>query len=117
MTNLTQEPTLVVENLLTQFTTRAGVVNAVNEISFSVMPGQIMGLVGESGSGKSMTGYSIMGLIDAPGKVAGEQRSVTFVAKAQVCTVLSVAHGDIGSAVPKLTFHAGRGDFASCRIH
>ncbi len=71
MTNLTQTPTLVVENLLTQFTTRAGVVNAVNEISFSVMPGQIMGLVGESGSGKSMTGYSIMGLIDAPGKVAG----------------------------------------------
>jgi peptide/nickel transport system ATP-binding protein len=71
MTNQYQGPTLAVENLKTQFTTRAGVVNAVDEISFSVMPGQIMGLVGESGSGKSMTGYSIMGLIDAPGKVAG----------------------------------------------
>lgn len=67
----TQEATLVVQNLTTEFHTRAGIATAVNDVSFSVMPGQIMGLVGESGSGKSMTGYSIMGLIDAPGKVAG----------------------------------------------
>jgi len=64
-------PTLVVQNLTTQFATRAGVVTPVSDVSFSVMPGQIMGLVGESGSGKSMTGYSIMGLVDAPGKVTG----------------------------------------------
>jgi peptide/nickel transport system ATP-binding protein len=64
-------PTLSVSNLKTQFATRAGIVRAVDEISFSVMPGQIMGLVGESGSGKSMTGYSIMGLIDRPGEVVG----------------------------------------------
>ena len=63
------QATLSVEGLTTEFHTRAGVATAVNEVSFSVMPGQIMGLVGESGSGKSMTGYSIMGLIDAPGKV------------------------------------------------
>jgi peptide/nickel transport system ATP-binding protein len=69
MTNTHQGPTLAVNNLKTQFFSRAGVVNAVDEISFSVQPGQIMGLVGESGSGKSMTGYSIMGLIDPPGKV------------------------------------------------
>ena len=62
-------PTLSVSHLKTQFTTRAGIVKAVDDVSFSVMPGQIMGLVGESGSGKSMTGYSIMGLIDSPGKV------------------------------------------------
>ncbi|EGF33981.1 Oligopeptide transport ATP-binding protein oppD [Oxalobacteraceae bacterium IMCC9480] len=62
-------PTLSVSHLHTQFTTRAGIVKAVDDVSFSVMPGQIMGLVGESGSGKSMTGYSIMGLIDHPGKV------------------------------------------------
>ena len=48
-----------------------GLVKAVDDVSFSVAPGQIMGLVGESGSGKSMTGYSIMGLIDAPGRIAG----------------------------------------------
>jgi peptide/nickel transport system ATP-binding protein len=65
--------TLVVNNLQTQFSTRAGLVKAVDQVSFSIKRGEIMGLVGESGSGKSMTGYSIMGLIDAPGKiVAGE---------------------------------------------
>ena len=62
-------PTLAVANLKTHFTTRAGTVKAVDDVSFSVLPGQIMGLVGESGSGKSMTGYSIMGLIDSPGRV------------------------------------------------
>ena len=64
-------PTLAVSHLKTQFKTQAGIVKAVDDVSFSVMPGQIMGLVGESGSGKSMTGYSIMGLIDAPGEVTG----------------------------------------------
>ncbi|WP_413541708.1 ABC transporter ATP-binding protein [Collimonas humicola] len=65
--------TLVVNNLQTQFATRAGLVKAVDQVSFTIKRGEIMGLVGESGSGKSMTGYSIMGLIDAPGKiVAGE---------------------------------------------
>ncbi len=64
-------PTLAVSHLQTQFKTQAGIVKAVDDVSFSVMPGQIMGLVGESGSGKSMTGYSIMGLIDSPGEVTG----------------------------------------------
>ena len=65
----TAQPTLVVEGLTTQFQTRAGVVAPVNGVSFSIMPGQVMGLVGESGSGKSLTGYSIMGLIDPPGRI------------------------------------------------
>ena len=63
------EPTLRVENLRTHFFTRHGLVKAVEKVSFSVGPGKILGLVGESGSGKSMTGYSIMGLIDPPGRV------------------------------------------------
>ncbi len=63
------EPTLRVENLRTHFFTRQGVVKAVEDVSFSVGPGKILGLVGESGSGKSMTGYSIMGLVDPPGRV------------------------------------------------
>ncbi|SDX96609.1 peptide/nickel transport system ATP-binding protein [Collimonas sp. OK242] len=63
--------TLVVNNLQTQFATRAGLVKAVDQVSFAVKRGEIMGLVGESGSGKSMTGYSIMGLVDAPGKIVG----------------------------------------------
>ena len=60
---------LEVRGLCTEFSTRAGLVKAVDDLSFSLEPGQIMGLVGESGSGKSMTGYSIMGLVDAPGKI------------------------------------------------
>ena len=62
-------PTLQVENLKTHFFTKAGVVKAVDGVDFAVLPGEIMGLVGESGSGKSMTGYSIMGLIDPPGRL------------------------------------------------
>ena len=62
-------PVLQIDNLRTHFFTKAGVVKAVDDVSFSIARGKILGLVGESGSGKSMTGYSIMGLIDAPGRV------------------------------------------------
>ncbi len=62
-------PALQVENLKTHFFTKAGTVKAVDGVSFTVERGQIMGLVGESGSGKSMTGYSLLGLVDAPGRV------------------------------------------------
>lgn len=61
---------LEVRGLTTRFETRAGMVTAVNDVSFSVQPGRILGLVGESGSGKSVTGFSILGLIDAPGEVS-----------------------------------------------
>jgi peptide/nickel transport system ATP-binding protein len=60
---------LTVKGLRTHFFTRAGVVKAVDDVSFAVDRGQVLGLVGESGSGKSMTGYSLMGLIDPPGRV------------------------------------------------
>ena len=65
----TAAPLLQVEGLRMHFFTKAGVVKAVDDVSFAVARGQILGLVGESGSGKSMTGYSIMGLIDAPGRI------------------------------------------------
>ncbi|MFO1324864.1 MAG: ABC transporter ATP-binding protein [Burkholderiales bacterium] len=63
------EPVLTVDGLRTHFFTKAGVVRAVDDVSFAVDRGQVLGLVGESGSGKSMTGYSLMGLIDPPGRV------------------------------------------------
>jgi peptide/nickel transport system ATP-binding protein len=65
------QPTLSVQNLQTTFFTRGGEVKAVNDVSFDVHQGKVMGLVGESGSGKSVTGFSIMGLIDPPGRVTG----------------------------------------------
>jgi peptide/nickel transport system ATP-binding protein len=62
-------PLLQVEGLRMHFFTKAGVVKAVDDVSLSVDRGSVLGLVGESGSGKSMTGYSIMGLIDEPGRI------------------------------------------------
>jgi peptide/nickel transport system ATP-binding protein len=60
---------LEVRGLRTHFFTKAGVVKAVDDVSFGVDRGRVLGLVGESGSGKSMTGYSILGLVDAPGRI------------------------------------------------
>ena len=62
-------PLLEVAGLRTHFFTKAGVVKAVDDVSFSLARGEVLGLVGESGSGKSITGYSIMGLVDPPGRV------------------------------------------------
>ncbi len=60
---------LKVENLRTYFETERGIVKSVDGISFEVGKGEIFGLVGESGSGKSITGFSLIGLLDANGKV------------------------------------------------
>jgi peptide/nickel transport system ATP-binding protein len=62
-------PLLQVDGLRMHFFTKAGVVKAVDDVSFGVARGEILGLVGESGSGKSMTGYSILGLVDPPGRI------------------------------------------------
>lgn len=57
---------LSVQDLSVRFHTRDGIINAVNNVSFSVESGQILGIVGESGSGKSVTCYSLMGLVPVP---------------------------------------------------
>jgi len=62
---------LEVQDLRTHFATHAGPLRAVDGVSFSVDRGRILGLVGESGSGKSVTGYSLIGLVDPPGRIVG----------------------------------------------
>ena len=64
---------LDVDNLHTHFFTRRGLVRAVDGISFQVHKGEVVGLIGESGSGKSVTGFSIMRLVDAPGRIVEGQ--------------------------------------------
>ncbi|MDO1582709.1 ABC transporter ATP-binding protein [Rhizobium oryzicola] len=64
-------PALSVENLSVTFKTRKGLVTAINDVSFHVNPGEVLGVVGESGSGKSVTGLAAMGLIDPPGRISG----------------------------------------------
>ncbi|CAO3436359.1 ABC transporter ATP-binding protein [Azospirillum argentinense] len=65
------EPLLRVDGLKTHFLTRAGTVKAVDGVDLRLDRGEILGLVGESGSGKSVTGQSILGLVDPPGRVVG----------------------------------------------
>ena len=60
---------LRVRDLVTHFETHSGLIKAVDGVSFDVHKGQVLGLVGESGSGKSVTGFSILGLIDPPGRI------------------------------------------------
>src|SRR5699024_11505532 len=62
---------LEVQDLKTHFFTRAGVAPAIDGVSFDVERGEVLGVVGESGSGKSVTGFSILGLIDPPGRITG----------------------------------------------
>ena len=62
-------PALEVTDLVTEFDTASGPLRAVDGVSFSLAPGQITGLVGESGSGKTVTGFSLLGLVDAPGRI------------------------------------------------
>ena len=61
---------LDVRHLRVEFPTRRGVLTAVDDVSFSIAPGEVLGVVGESGAGKSLTGAAIIGLLEPPGRIA-----------------------------------------------
>jgi peptide/nickel transport system ATP-binding protein len=69
-------PLLTVDGLTTRFRTPQGALTAVNDVSFDLQPGRILGLVGESGSGKSVTALSLLNLVDKPGEVSA--RAILF---------------------------------------
>ncbi len=70
------EPLLKVEHLRIEFNTRRGILVAVDDISFNVMPGEVFGIVGESGAGKSLTGQAIIGLLEPPGRIGAGRISL-----------------------------------------
>ena len=65
------EPLLRVEKLRVELPTRRGVLTAIDDISFAIAPGEVLGVVGESGAGKSLTGAAIIGLLEPPLRIAG----------------------------------------------
>ncbi len=65
------DPLLQIRHLRVEFPTRRGTLTAVDDVSFGIAPGEILGMVGESGAGKSMTGAAIIGLLEPPGRIAG----------------------------------------------
>ena len=67
------KPLLEVQHLRVEFPTRRGTLLALDDVSFDIAPGEILGVVGESGAGKSLTGAAIIGLLEPPGRVAGGQ--------------------------------------------
>jgi len=64
---------LQVRNLVVEFPGRHGTLRALDDISFNIAPGEILGIVGESGAGKSLTSAAIIGLLDPPGRISGGQ--------------------------------------------
>lgn len=75
------EPVLEIKNLNVQFHTHEGVVKAVNDLSYSVMPGETLGIVGESGSGKSVSSMAVMGLLPMPPAVIAPHSSIKVMGK------------------------------------
>ena len=67
---MTSIPLLDVRDLTVEFSTRRGIVRAVEHVNISVAKGQTVGIVGESGSGKSVTSYAVMRILDRAGKIA-----------------------------------------------
>ncbi|HRD84688.1 MAG TPA: ABC transporter ATP-binding protein [Rubrivivax sp.] len=68
---MSKAPLLEVRHLRVEFPTRRGTLLALDDISFSIDPGEVLGVVGESGAGKSLTGAAIIGLLEPPGRIAG----------------------------------------------
>jgi oligopeptide transport system ATP-binding protein len=87
-------PLLEVKHLTTEFALNQGVVHAVNDVSFELAQGEVLGIVGESGCGKSVTALSLMRLIAAPGRIAGGE--VLLHDNGQTLDILKLTPAELG---------------------
>ena len=78
MASSNNPPLLEVKNLRVEFPTRRGTLLAVDDVSFDIAPGEVLGVVGESGAGKSLTGNAIIGLLEPPGRIAAGDAARRF---------------------------------------
>ncbi|HXT78291.1 MAG TPA: ATP-binding cassette domain-containing protein, partial [Acetobacteraceae bacterium] len=69
-------PLLDVQGLTVEFPTRRGLLRALDDVSFTIGAGEVLGVVGESGAGKSLTGAAIVGLLEPPGRIVAGQVSL-----------------------------------------
>ena len=88
------EPLLEVRHLTTEFALTQGVVHAVQDVSFEIAPGEVLGIVGESGCGKSVTALSLMRLISAPGRIAAGE--VLLRVNGQTLDMLQLTTAELG---------------------
>ena len=86
---MNEPPLLEVKDLRTHFKTDEGIVKAVDGVSFTLQPGQTLGIVGESGSGKSVTSLSLLRLIPTPRVSLRGARCATEVAMCSRCPTRS----------------------------
>jgi len=101
-------PLLEVSHLRVEFPTRRGTLVALDDISFDIAPGEILGVVGESGAGKSLTGAAIIGLLEPPGRIAAgeirlEGRRIDNLPHEQMRSIRGPAHrGDLSDPLTSL---------------
>ena len=89
---------LEVRNLRVEFNTRRGTLVAIDDVSFDIAPGEVLGVVGESGAGKSITGTAIIGLLERPGRIAAGQVLLDAYAEGRVDVVYGVGASALGYA-------------------
>jgi ABC-type dipeptide/oligopeptide/nickel transport system ATPase component len=108
-----QTPLLEVRHLRVEFPTRRGTLVAIDDVSFTISAGEVLGVVGESGAGKSMTGAAIIGLLEPPGRIAAGEIRLDGAEIGPVGVGVGIAGGPVDRNGLVLR-HGWRGDRNRC---